>query len=102
MKKPALRPTTPLPPQVVHEERDVPAFAPEPLHVVQRSCRWSSIVFFVPSAASLKSISNSTRRLAPRRGPRFPRPTPKKSPKPEPSPKMSPKDSKMSLKLALW
>jgi hypothetical protein len=41
----------------------------------------SSIVFLVPSAASLKSISNSTRRLAPRCGPRAgPRLTPKKSP----------------------
>src|SRR6185503_1172077 len=97
MKKPAFRPTTPRPAQDEHVDRDVPGFAPEPLHVAHRSWRWSSMVFFVPSAASLKSISNSTRRLAPRCGPRRPpRFTPKKSPNGDSDPpKMSPKDSKM-------
>src|SRR5882672_6370896 len=104
MKKPALRATEPRPPQVVQVDFDVPGFAPDPLQVPQRSCRCSSIVRFVPSAASLKSISISTRRLAPRDGPRRPpRLTPKKSPNGESEPpKMSPKASKMSWTLALW
>src|SRR5262245_41335062 len=33
MKKPAFRPTTPRPAHVVHADRDVPGFAPDPLHV---------------------------------------------------------------------
>ena len=104
MKKPAFRATTPRPPQDEQLVGDVPGFAPDPLQVVHRSWRWSSIVFLVPSAASLKSISNSTRRLAPRYGPRrCPRLTPKKSPKGDSEPpKMSPNASKMSWKLALW
>jgi len=104
MKKPAFRPTTPRPAQDVQVDFDVPGFAPEPEQVVHRSWRWSSIVFLVPSAASLKSISNSTRRLVPRCGPRRPpRPTPKKSPSGDSEPpKMSPNASKMSWKLALW
>src|SRR5579859_7600916 len=105
MKKPALRATDPRPPQVGQADFEVPGFAPDPLQLPHRSCRCSSIVFFIPSAASLKSSSNSTRRLAPRCGPRRPpRLTPKKSPKgdSEPPPKMSPNASKMSWKLALW
>src|SRR5258706_14469206 len=81
MKKPALRATEPRPPQAEQVDLDVPGFAPDPLQVSQRSCRCSSMVFLVPRAASLKSSSNSTRRLAPRWGPRRPpRLPPKKSP----------------------
>src|SRR5579862_1417785 len=103
MKKPAFRPTEPRPPHVAQVAFDDPGFAPDPLQVPQRSCRCSSMVFFVPSAASLKSSSNSTRRLAPRCGPRRPpRLTPKKSPNGESAPpKISENDSKMSWKLAL-
>src|SRR5688572_3398103 len=39
MKKPALRPTTPRPPHEEQVDRDVPGFAPEPLHVAHRSWR---------------------------------------------------------------
>jgi hypothetical protein len=97
LKNPALCMTTPRPLQLRHASGALPGLEPEPVQVLHSSSRMRSIFFSVPRAASRKSISISTRRLVPMRGPRRPRPTLKKSPNDPPSPpKMSPKLRKMS------
>ncbi len=82
----------PVPRHCGHVSRDVPAAAPEPLHVSQCSSRGIWIVVSAPAKDSSNAISRSKRRSAPRVGPPR-RPPP---PKPKKSPRMSEKSAKMS------
>jgi hypothetical protein len=55
----------PRPPQREHVTGDVPGLAPDPLHVVQVMTRGTPRVISLPNAASMNSISRSSRRSLP-------------------------------------